>query len=593
MNHPKPPNEVARLQELHALGLLDTPRDTAFDELVQLAAQWCGAEIAAVSLVDTQRQWFKASCGLDTRETGRDESFCSQAILRPDELMEVQDARLDPRFADNPLVTGAPYIRFYAGAPLVSARGHALGALCVIDSQPRELSAEQRHALRVLARQVGQLIELRRKRLQLEQQETFLLTVIESLHEGVLIRDSQRRLVMANPAAGEILGLPLQEDIGRVPSPDPCTWRQMDGSPLRFEDAPAERSLRSGEALRGVLTRLRRPDGQWRVLEHNTRPYGRQGRTEGVVVSFRDVTERLDALQRLRESEKRLRGITDNVPALIAYVDKARQLRFANRTLLGWAGRSQAEVQDLPLQQLMNPAEYAAHAEHIAAALGGEPRRFGLWSGQAQAQRFIEFSYVPERCEDGQVEGFFVLASDLTERKELELRLAAEARFDALTGLPNRKHFHEELGLALKRAQRHGNRLALGFLDVDGFKRINDQHGHAVGDLVLQEFGRRLRTGLRQTDFVARLAGDEFTLLLEDVQAAHELEPLAAKILEGMRPDFELPGLRLPVRTSLGLALSEAGESEAALLARADQAMYQAKQRGGGGFLIAPPPPSV
>jgi len=196
---------------------------------------------------------------------------------------------------------------------------------------------------------------------------------------------------------------------------------------------------------------------------------------------------------------------------------------------------------------------------------------------------------VPERCEQGNVAGFFVLASDLTERKQLELRLAAEARFDALTGLPNRKHFHETLGLALKRAQRHGSRLALGFMDMDGFKRINDQHGHAVGDLVLQEFGRRLQAGLRQTDFVARLAGDEFTLLLEDVQAAHELEPLAAKILEGMRPDFELPDLRLPVRASLGLALAESGESEAELLVRADQAMYAAKQAGGG-FVIAAPP---
>ncbi|UDF33335.1 UNVERIFIED_ORG: diguanylate cyclase [Shinella sp. XGS7] len=589
MNLPQAPDEVARLQELHGLGLLDTPRDPAFDELVQLAAQICGVKIAAVSLIDAQRQWFKASCGLDAHETPREQSFCAHAILRPDELMEVRDAHEDPRFASNPLVTGAPHIRFYAGAPLVSARGHALGALCVIDSQPRELGPEQRHALQVLARQVGQLIELRRKRLQLEQQETFLLTVIESLHEGVLIRDSQRRLVMANPAASEILGLPLQDDIGRVPSPDPCTWRQMDESPLRMEDAPAERSLRSGEALRGVLTRLRRPDGQWRVLEHNTRPYGRAGVTEGVVVSFRDVTERLDTLKRLRDSENRLRGITDNVPALIAYVDKAQRLLFANRTLLEWVGRDEAELKDRPLPEVMKPAEYSAHAEHIAAALAGEPRRFGLWSAQVDGQRFIEFSYVPERCEQGNVAGFFVLASDLTERKQLELRLAAEARFDALTGLPNRKHFHEALGLALKRAQRHGSRLALGFMDMDGFKRINDQHGHAVGDLVLQEFGRRLQAGLRQTDFVARLAGDEFTLLLEDVQAVHELEPLAAKILEGMRPDFELPDLRLPVRASLGLALAESGESEAELLVRADQAMYAAKQAGSG-FVIAAPP---
>jgi diguanylate cyclase (GGDEF)-like protein/PAS domain S-box-containing protein len=586
MQMPPSPQEVARLQELQALGLLDTPRDPAFDDLVNLAAQCCAAPIAAISLVDTQRQWFKASCGLDASETPRDQSFCAHAILRPDELMEVPDALQDARFVANPLVTGPPHIRFYAGAPLLSARGHALGALCVIDQVPRRLDAAQRQALQVLARQVGQLIELRRKRQQLEQQETFLLTVIESLHEGVLIRDSQRRLVMANASASEILGVPLQDDIGRVPAPDPLSWRRMDGSPLRVEDWPAERSLRSGETLKGVLTRLKRPDGQERVLEHNTRPIKRAGRIDGVVVSFRDVTERLDTVQRLRASEKRLRGITDNVPALIAYVDKERVLRFANRTMLDWAGRSEAEVLNRPLEELLSAAEYAAHAEHIQATLAGEPRHFGLWSAQPGEPRFIEFSYVPERCEAGNVEGYFVLAGDLTERKQLEIQLAAEARFDALTGLPNRKQFHEQLALALKRAQRHGTRLAVGFLDVDGFKRINDQHGHAVGDLVLQEFGRRLQDGLRQTDFVARLAGDEFTLLLEDVQAAHELEPLAMKILEGMRAPFELAGLSLPVRTSLGLALAESGEAQAALLERADQAMYRAKQTGRGGFVI-------
>ncbi|MCZ8073573.1 MAG: GGDEF domain-containing protein, partial [Paucibacter sp.] len=157
----------------------------------------------------------------------------------------------------------------------------------------------------------------------------------------------------------------------------------------------------------------------------------------------------------------------------------------------------------------------------------------------------------------------------------------------ALTGLPNRRHFHEQLDQGLLRAQRHGTQLALGFLDLDGFKQINDRHGHAIGDEVLQEFGRRLRQSLRQTDFVARLAGDEFTVLLEDVQQAHELEPLASKILAHIRQPFVLSnGLSLAVRTSLGLALAGSGENAAALIERADAAMYRAKSQGRDNFVL-------
>ncbi|QPF73056.1 diguanylate cyclase [Roseateles sp. DAIF2] len=589
MNHPLPPHEAARLQELHALGLLDTPREAAFDELTRLAAELCEVPIAAVSLVDAQRQWFKAQCGLgDTRQTPRDQSFCAHAILRPDELLEVPDAQQDPRFVANPLVTGDPFIRFYAGAPLLSTRGQALGALCVIDRRPRALSEAQRRALQVLARQVGQLIELRRKRLQLEQQEGFLLAVIESLHEGVVIRDGARRLMLANASAAALLGQPLQDDIGRVPGPDPNSWRGEDGRPLRPEEHPAERCLRSGRELDGVITRLQRRDGRELLLEHNARPLRRNGQVDGVVLSFRDVSEQRATLQRLRDNEKRLRGITDNVPALIAYVDRGQLLRFANRTLLDWAGQEEAQVLDRPVAELLGPDEHAVHRDHILAALAGERREFGLWTAMPGAPRFIQFSYVPERCDNGQVQGFFVLASDLTAMKNLEIQLATEARFDALTGLPNRKHFHELLDQGLRRMQRHAGRLALGFLDLDGFKQINDRHGHAVGDLVLQEVGRRLQAALRRTDAVARLAGDEFTLLLEDLQQAHELEPLARKLLAALHETpFELPGLRLPVRASLGLALAESAESAEELLKRADGAMYRAKQAAETRFAIA------
>jgi diguanylate cyclase len=584
---PRPARESERLEDLQSLALLDSPRDPAFDDLVSLAAEWCEVPIAAISLIDAKRQWFKACCGIDTREMPREQSFCTHAILKPDELMQVPDTLLDPRFADIPLVTGSTGARFYAGVPLLTHRGHAMGTLCVIDTQPRELTPSQRHAMIVLARQVGALIELRRKRAQLEQQECFLRTVIDSLHEGVAIFDSSNHLILSNRSANQILGLPLDDLIGKVPPPTPSNWLDSQGQPIPFENMPAQRTLRTGEVLSDVHTRLLQPDGSELALEHNTRPLIRDGRIEGVVASFRDVTEKLAALQRLRASEARLRGITDNVPALIAYVDGQQHLQFFNRVALDWVQHSSEQVLGQPLETLMGAAEYASHREHVLAALTGQRREFGLWSAVPGEPRFLQFSYVPDCCEQGTVQGFFVLASDLTAMKKLEIQLAAEARFDALTGLPNRRHFHEELEQALLRAQRHGTRLALGFLDLDGFKQINDVHGHAIGDAVLKEFGRRLRACVRQTDFVARLAGDEFTVLLEDVHQAHELHPLALKILAATRAPLDLAGgLRLTARTSLGLALAVSGERAAALVERADAAMYRAKSQGRDTYVI-------
>ena len=161
MKAPLPSNETARLAALRACRILDTPAEEAFDDLARLAADLCGVPIALVSLVDGQRQWLKAKVGIDVCETSRDVAFCAHAILERD-LMLVPDAAADPRFADNPLVTGEPKVRFYAGMPIVTAGGHAVGTICVIDRIPRSLSDEQAEGLRAMGRQVARMLERRR-----------------------------------------------------------------------------------------------------------------------------------------------------------------------------------------------------------------------------------------------------------------------------------------------------------------------------------------------------------------------------------------------------------------------------------------------
>jgi GAF domain-containing protein len=162
MNAPKPANEKQRLEVLWRYDLLDTPPDETLDDLTQLAAYVCRSPIALISLVDENRQWFKSRLGLTMTETARDISFCSHAILQRD-VMVVPDAMKDARFASNPLVTAEPHIRFYAGAPLVTGDGHALGTLCVIDYQPRRMAEDQLEALRRLARVVMHELELRQQ----------------------------------------------------------------------------------------------------------------------------------------------------------------------------------------------------------------------------------------------------------------------------------------------------------------------------------------------------------------------------------------------------------------------------------------------
>ncbi|ALN86647.1 diguanylate cyclase domain protein [Lysobacter capsici] len=165
-----PANETARLEALRHYGVLDTPPEQDFDDLVAIAAAICDVPTALVSLIDADRQWFKARIGLDAQETPRDLAFCAHAILEPNRTMVVPDARNDERFFDSPLVTDDPHIRFYAGSPLITPGGEAIGTLCVIDSEPRELQPHQFDALQALSKQTSRLLELRRVSRALAQQ---------------------------------------------------------------------------------------------------------------------------------------------------------------------------------------------------------------------------------------------------------------------------------------------------------------------------------------------------------------------------------------------------------------------------------------
>jgi PAS domain S-box-containing protein len=208
---PMPYDEPERLAALHRLDVLDTPSEADFDVITRIAADRFDTATAVVSLVDEDRQWFKARFGLDASETCRTDSFCAHAITGSG-VMVVPDASTDPRFAHNPLVTSAPHIRFYAGAPLVLADGHAVGTLCVIDPAPRAgFSPREAEALQMMARQVVSLLEGR----QLRQERRIAQLIAQTTTDAFVCADAHSRITLWNRAAEVMFGWSAAEAIGQ------------------------------------------------------------------------------------------------------------------------------------------------------------------------------------------------------------------------------------------------------------------------------------------------------------------------------------------------------------------------------------------
>lgn len=207
---PVPANEAKRLKVLWQYEVLDTVPEEIFDDLTELAARICEAPIALISLVDENRQWFKSKVGISLNETSRDVSFCAHALTQQD-LFIVPDATKDARFANNPVVVAEPKIRFYAGAPLITPDGYALGTLCVIDQVPRHLRPDQQQALRILARHVVSQLELRRRSRELataHQEQAKLKDDLEKVRAELaearreVLRSNGKRAAGGGPKAG-------------------------------------------------------------------------------------------------------------------------------------------------------------------------------------------------------------------------------------------------------------------------------------------------------------------------------------------------------------------------------------------------------
>ena len=432
-----------------------------------------------------------------------------------------------------------------------------------------------------------------------------------------------------------------------------------------------------------------------------------------------ELGSRLDLERALRESEQRLRLITDNLPALVSYVDTEERYRFHNRAYEQWLQLTPGEIAGRTVREVWGEERYALLKPNVERALRGEYVSHEYTLVQSGVERRVLATYVPDLDPSGRARGFFVLGSDITQladaqnelsrqrarleaaldgssaalwdtdlrtgrvylseawadivhaprgdtvttvqeliallhpddveplkrtslevmkgtrasyavehrvrtrdgewrwiisrgrvterdpvtkralrmigtnfditdRKRMEQALESVALTDALTGLANRRLLHDRLTQALARATRAGTRIAVVYLDLDGFKQINDTLGHAGGDAMLKEFAARLRAGVRASDTVARLGGDEFVVLLEDVKDPEHAALVAEKVLGACRRASVVDGREVVATASAGVVVTGGDGDPEVLLRRADAALYEAKRAGRNAYRIAP-----
>jgi diguanylate cyclase (GGDEF)-like protein/PAS domain S-box-containing protein len=428
-------SESERLAELAAYDVLDTAAEPAFDDIVRVAAEASGCPTALVSLLDEDRQWFKARCGIDVGQTPRDQAFCEHA-LRADAPLIVADATADVRFRDNPLVTGAPGIRFYAGFPLRTPTGAVLGTLCVLGYEPRPegLTSAQGRLLEVLAAQVMAQLELRRA---LAQQADTLSELGTALSSYRALADHATDIVSrhavdgttlyVSPSIRHLLGYDPDLEVGRA-------------APERVHPEDTAEMIRVlGGVLGGAAStanvRSRHADGSWRRLEIRLSPVCDE---TGVVVHVhsvaRDVTDRHVAQERLRLSEERFRVLFDANPIGQVELSPAGVVQRMNAAFADLVGVAPAALLGQTLEFAVDDFDGAVQRQ----SMGTAAREPGLvWRSERTLRRpdgtsvDISRTLVGVPGDDGRTAVMIGTIVDVTERNRAQRRraeLAAELR---------------------------------------------------------------------------------------------------------------------------------------------------------------------
>ena len=423
---PIPHNEQSRLQDLNAYEILDTLEEEDFDFLTSMASKICGTHISLISLIDHNRQWFKSHHGLEIRETPKDFAFCAHALYTANDIFVVPDARLDERFFDNPLVIGKPHVIFYAGVPLVTKAGYALGTLCAIHDQPMTLTNEQKQMLLNLARQVVNLLELKKIKKDIEAEKLKLEVFFEQNLDLLVIADFEGKLLKINHEWTASSGYTMNELSGK-------NFLEL-VHPDDVEDAIKIYSqIINHEKILNFTNRYRTANGQYRTLEWRAQRSGKL-----VYASARDISEKLREKHLLHELASRNDAIMAslNKNTIVSIADSSGNIIYANAMFSQVSGYTPSEF----LNRNHNIVNSGYHPKAFWSNMWKTIRSGQTWRDEVcnrakdDSLYWVDTVIHPIADEAGKPFQYIAIRYLITERKEAERQLVKASELLEQTG---------------------------------------------------------------------------------------------------------------------------------------------------------------
>jgi diguanylate cyclase (GGDEF)-like protein/PAS domain S-box-containing protein len=589
----KPDNESTRIQTLRSLNILDTSPEEQFDGLTRLARRLFDVPFALVTLVDADRQWFKSCDGFPFRETPREISFCGHAILS-DAILIVSDALADERFHDNPLVIGDPRIRFYAGYPLTVSNGSRLGSFCLLDVQPRELDDKERELLRDLARMATIALEREIAESKLKEDQNALLEserrmalAIAGSGTGIWDRNIPTGEIHYSTGWKEILGYTDPEISNLIVD----SYKRVHPDDLAYVQATIQAHFDQKTESYAVEHRIRCKDGSYKWISSRGKVVSRdmEGKPLRMIGTTTDITALRTLSERLQQSVDLITNLTNEVPGLVFQY----RLLPNGESFFSYASEGIRDIYEVtpaqvaasvrPIHEIIHPDDlpsYRASLDASAASLTPWHLEYRVKLPR-QGLRWRQGDARPRRLQDGSTvwHGFI---TDVTKRKRIEAELQEFATIDFLTQVSNRRHFMVRIKEELARIQRgNGPPAAVLMFDLDHFKAINDNCGHAMGDLALKHFATLLRDELRESDIVGRVGGEEFAVVLCNADIV-KATAFARRVQQRIAETPLLEGDQsISLTVSIGIAVMHATDASAdSSLSRSDMALYRAKESG-------------
>ncbi|RFA27185.1 hypothetical protein CAI21_15150 [Alkalilimnicola ehrlichii] len=413
-----------------------------------------------------------------------------------------------------------------------------------------------------------------------------LNTVLEALPVAVFIADAQGRLIQLNAAAEKLWGKAVLSDTPDRYHQDYRAWWPDTGEPVKTHEWGLARAIRTGESVKAEEMEILRYDGERRTILNYALPfYGKDGLIAGGVAVSVDITER-----KASEAERALlAAIVKASPDAIVSTDMRGRITSWNAGAERLYGYTEEEIVGKSITELM-PAEHKDELGMILTAIAEGKNVMYFDSSRIHKNGElvdVSVAVVPVTDDAGRVIGAAKIDRDISDRKRMELQLQHEALHDRLTGAANRSLFVDRLDHIVSRATRSGEHYAVFVMDMDNFKLINDTYGHQVGDELLTAFAKRIQNLLRPVDTLARFGGDEFTLLLTEVEDKSTVKQVAERILEALQHPFRLSGQEIIVSSSIGIMLSDPScHSGDHALRNADVALYEAKRQGKNQYVV-------